>query len=350
MHHSADRDRFAPDELADVLRHYDVGRIRSAKEYPRGSRRAPKLLIDAGNARYLLKRRGPGRDDPNRVTFTHALLVHLAQKQYPVPGLVRTKAHARTLVHRGNRIYEMFEFMTGERYNSSLAQTRLAGKALAHFHQAVEDFRSDFTPPPGSYHSASGVRAGLNAIPTVVASHDSVFGHESELLPLTQQLHERYDEAAAQVDAQGFASWPAGVIHGDWHPGNMLFDDHGVCAVLDLEAARPHPAVVDIAYGMLQFSMLRSGMPPEGWPSFFDETRMRRFLRGYIEDRPLPPEQRPALLPLMIEALIAEVSLPIAVTGSFGRAPGYGVLLMAGRKIGWIQNNADRIREWILAE
>src|SRR5688500_12371060 len=51
------RSRFDRDELAIVLSHYDLGVIEQVQEFPRGSRKAPKLLLKADRGTYLLKRR-----------------------------------------------------------------------------------------------------------------------------------------------------------------------------------------------------------------------------------------------------------------------------------------------------
>ena len=345
---SADRESFAHDELAEVLSHYDVGVIRTAKPYSRGSRRAPKLVLETESGRYLLKRRAFGRDDPFRVAFAHSLMCHLKSRGFPVPALIGTCDDQNTLLQLGGRVYELFEFVDGQRYDNSLPQTTRAGRTLAAYHQAVADFHSEWTPPAGSYHNAPNVRAGLNAIPTVTSSHDSVFGHEAELLYLTQLLHEEYDAAAEGVNRAGFRDWPATIIHGDWHPGNMLFADNRVCAVLDFDAARHQPALIDVAYGMLQFSILRATTAPDLWPDYFDATRLRRFLAGHLSKAALPREQRRTVPLLMVEALIAEAAVPIAVTGSFGRLPGFGVLQMVARKIRWLQENLDRMQHWLL--
>jgi homoserine kinase type II len=343
-----ERERFARDELAEVLSHYDIGVIRSAKEFSRGSRRAPKLLLDTPRGQFLLKRRATGRDDPFKVAFAHALMGHLRRHGFPVPALVGTCDDQNSMLQLRGHVYEMFEYVIGDRYDNSLEQTGRTGVALALYHEAVADFTSEWTPPAGSYHNAPNVRAGLNAIPTVTAGHDSVIGHEEEMLQLTQTLHEDYDRTAELVDAMGFHEWPATIIHGDWHPGNMLYFEGKVCAVLDFDAARYQPAIIDVAYGMLQFSILRAPATPEVWPDFFDESRMRRFLAGYLPRRPHPPEQRRVVPELMIEALIAEAALPIAVTGSFGRLPGFGVLQMIARKVRWLHENGERMRQWLL--
>ena len=44
---------------------------------------------------------------------------------------------------------------------------------------------------------------------------------------------------------------------------------------------------------------------------------------------------------LMIQALIAEMTIPIAATGYFGRIEGVGMLQMVQRKVRWLQNKAD---------
>ncbi|MCK4342779.1 MAG: phosphotransferase [Phycisphaerae bacterium] len=345
---TSDRERFSPSELAVVLSHYDVGVIESAKEFPRGSRQAPKLLLGTPRGRYLLKRRASGRDDPFKVAFSHALVAHLRDKEFPVPALIGTRNDQNSLLQLGGHVYELFEYVQGERYDNSLEQTTYSGLALARYHEAVIDFQTEWTPPAGSYHDADAVRNGLNAIPTTTASHDSVIGHEAELLQITQELYERYEEAAEHVNQGDFSSWPVTIIHGDWHPGNMLFRGNKICAVLDFDAARLQPSIIDLAYGMLQFSILRGTAGPDEWPDFGDESRTRRFMNGYLSRRTVPEAQRQALPDLMAEALIGETVLPIAVTGSFGRLPGFGVLQMIGRKVHWLLKNRERLLSWLL--
>jgi len=344
---TTERERFSPDELAVVLSHYDLGVIQNAKEFARGSRRSPKLLMRAADGRYLLKRRAAGRDKPERVKFAHDLLKHLRQRRFPVPALMTTRDGRESMLTIEGRIYELFEYRSGDRYDGSLDQTTHAGKTLARFHRAVEDFDAEWVPPRGAYHDSSAVRQGLNAIPSTTASHDSVVGHEAELLAMTQELYERYDEAAEAASARGLADWEATIIHGDWHPGNMVFESGRVVVVLDFDAVRRQPRVIDLANGLLQFSILRGSGEPAEWPSFLDGTRVRRFLRGYLAKQTLEPDEREVIPYLMLESLIAESVVPIAATGSFGPMPGFGVLQMVRRKVRWLLENADRLRKWL---
>jgi len=342
-----ERERFSASELAVVLSHYDLGVVESAKEYPRGSRRSPKLLLRTAGGRYLLKRRAQGRDKPGRVTFAHTLLWHLLQKGFPVPRLLHTRDGSQTMVTHDERIYELFEYVAGERYDASLEQTTHAGKTLARFHRAVADFQTAWQPPIRGYHDVQAVRSGLNAIPSTISSHDSVVGHEAELLSTNQELYERYDAAAEAIAGLGYERWPCWILHGDWHPGNMRFRGGKVAVVLDFDSARRSPAVADVANGMLQFSILRGGDDPGQWPEFFDQTRMRRILLGYASRVKLDRAQLEAIPHLMIESLIAECVVPVAATGSLGQIPGFGVLQMVRRKVHWLLRNFKHLQQWI---
>lgn len=343
-----DRERFSPGELAVVLSHYDLGVIESAKELARGSRRSPKLLLRTAEGRYLLKRRAHGRDVPERVEFSHQLLQHLRQNKYPVPALLLTRDTHETMFSLNGHIYELFEFVPGDRYDGSLEETEHAGKMLARFHRVVSEFETAWFPASRGYHDRASVKSGLNAIPSTTASHDSVVGHEAELLGTTQEMYERYEEATEAVREAGFDQWDAWITHGDWHPGNMLFSSAKVSVVLDFDSARMNPKVTDVANGLLQFSILRGSGDPANWPEFFDLTRMRRFFTGYLSRGTLSPQQRRAMPDLMIESIIAECVFPIAATGSFGHMPGFGVLQMLKRKVRWLLNNRERIMSWAM--
>ena len=102
---TARRAQFSPGELAVVLSHYDVGVIASARDFPRGSRHSPKLLLCAADGRqFLLKKRAAGQDDPFRVAFTHVLLTYLRERRFPVPALIGTRDDQNSLLRSMARL------------------------------------------------------------------------------------------------------------------------------------------------------------------------------------------------------------------------------------------------------
>jgi serine/threonine protein kinase len=288
------RDTFAADELAIVLSHFDIGTIDSIVEFPRGSRKAPKLLIVSEQGKFLLKRRARGKDDPFKVAFCHALQLFLAGKQFPLPHLIGTRKENNSMLQWRNTVYEMFEFIPGQNYPQTLESTFDSGRILA-------------------------------------------------LQPLLGFLFDSYRHAADMVDRQGLDNWPKQIVHADWHPGNMLFRENRVVAVIDYDSARLLPRIIDTANGCLQFSIIGGDEDVAKWPDYLDENRYKRFLKGY-DDVMLVSQGEISVIPwLMIEALIAEAVFPIAATGTFVRIDGVAFLQMVQRKVYWMQRNAERM-------
>ena len=140
-------------------------------------------------------------------------------------------------------------------------------------------------------------------------------------------------------------TWPKQIVHADWHPGNMLFRDNHVVAVIDYDSARLLPRIIDIANGALQFSIIGGDEDVAKWPEYLDESRFKRFFRGYDEVMLLSEAEIRAIPWLMIEALIAEAVFPIAATGQFGRIEGMAFLHMVQRKVHWLRKNIDKLVE-----
>lgn len=330
---------FATDELAIVLSHYDIGAIESIQDFPRGSRKAPKLLISAEHGRFLLKRRAKGKDDPFKVAFCHALQLHLAQRQFPLPHLIGTRRDNNSMLQLRGCVYELFEYIPGQPYPQTIEATVDAGRVLGLFHKLLMDFESPWQPPTGSYHLAASVLSGLKLIPAALGGGEL----DSEVPVLVEELTQRYQRAGAAADRLGLADWPPQITHADWHPGNMLFRDNHVVAVIDYDSARLLPRVIDAANGALQFSIIGGDDNVARWPDHLDEARFKRFCRGYDTVDLLTRAELEAFPHLMIEALIAEAVLPIAATGTFGRLEGLAFLRMVQRKAAWMEAHAGRL-------
>lgn len=335
---------FDPAELAIVLSHFDLGVIESITDLLRGSARSPKVGIVCEKGKFVLKRRAVNRASPDRVHFSHKLYDWLLVAGVPVARLIPVRGGPQRSVRLRENVYELFDFIGGHAFARTAEESGAAGAMLGRFHLALESFvlPTSTAAPAGDYHDAAGTRTGLCAIGSTLATHDSFTGDEAELAGLIQYLLGAYDAAAERGNAFGFANLPTHVIHSDWHPGNLLFRNNQVVAVLDLDSARLSRRLIDVANGALQFSMIAGG-DPETWPDHLDEPRYQAFLAGYSSLVPLSPAERRVLPDLMTEALIAECVPPITETGSVGRWSGFRVLQMAKRKLVWLAAHADRL-------
>src|SRR5439155_1217160 len=206
-----------------------------------------------------------------------------------------------------NAVYELFEYIPGQSYPQTLEATFDSGRILALYHKLLQDFQSEWQPSGGSYHLAASVEHGLRSIPNVIGAD----GATGSLLDF---LLDSYRHAAQLVESQGLEQWPKQIVHADWHPGNMLFRDNHVVAVIDYDSSRVLPRIIDIANGALQFSILGGDDDVSKWPEYPDESRFKRFLRGYDEEMLLSQAEIKVLPALMIEVLNAEAVFAIAAT------------------------------------
>lgn len=335
-----ERASFDSGELAVVLSHFDLGVIESVTEFPRGSRRSPKVGIVAERGKFLLKRRMAARARPERVRLSHRVQAHLAAVGFPLARLVATRDGKHSVVQLREHVYELFEFIAGQPFERTADEAEDAGRVLAKFHVATEEFSSlsNLPAPQGDFHDASGVRTGLCAIRSTLKSHDSFTGTEVELDGLVAFLLKAYDGASDAVNSAGFEQLPRRLIHADWHPGNILFRNRRVVAVLDYDSLRMSRRITDVANGAMQFSMLAGG-DPASWPDQLDQDRYRGFLRGYTSICGLSSPELSCTPYLMAEALIAECVPPITETGSVGQWAGYRVMQMVRRKLTWLEGN-----------
>ncbi|MHC4456658.1 MAG: phosphotransferase [Planctomycetota bacterium] len=331
---------FSSAELAKVLSHYDIGVIDQVKAFTAGNRRAPKVIINSEKGKFLLKRRQKGKDDLHRVSFAHAVHNHLAKKRFTVAALLPTLEQAGTLLHLDNHVYELFEYIEGSRYDGSAEVTIDAGRRLANLHRFLADFAGREKPLKGSFHDSSKVRRHLKSIGSKKTNTNN-----KKLLAAAQRLMELYNLSSVRVNELGFDSWPKQVIHGDWHPGNMLFAKRRLAAVLDFDSTKIAPPATDIANGMLQFSIVGNRPNPADWPAYLDQAKLVQFLNGYREVSKLDKSQTDSLLDLMIETIIAEAVLPVAATGFFGNLSGTDFLKMIRRKAEWIHKNGKTLRQ-----
>ncbi|MCA9291391.1 MAG: phosphotransferase, partial [Phycisphaerales bacterium] len=339
-HDSSHREQFGRYELATVLSHYELGRITSIRRFPRGSRRSPKVHITAGDGEFLLKRRAPGRDDPYRVAFAHAIQLHLGERGFPIADLIGTRVENNSLLQLEGRTYEMFRFCPGRHASRTASHARRAGELMGRMHRLLVDCRPTFDSPVGSYHDVPGAGATIRSLPDRILAREPDLDR-AELRRTSAFLVEVYEEATEQVRVAGFRSFGREIIHGDYHPGNLLFRGEEIAALLDFDSARIEPRLVDVANGALQFAMeMTDPTDPRDWPDGLDGERIHAFVGGYdagagaaLDDRELD-----ALPWLMLEGLIMESVIPIANEGRFARIPGSAFLDMIARKAEWLAN------------
>ncbi len=332
-------------ELVMILSRYEIGAIQRIKDYKKGSRSAPKLIVESTNNRYLLKRRASGRDDIDRVIFSHTVQKKLGEHRFPVAGLVET-VDGKTLVEKDGRIYELFNFINGHRFDKSKQAAAESGRVLAHCHDLLREFSEEPAVKKTSFHQIETTKKVLSELTGVLSEHE----HASKLEGMDDTIafiSEIFDRAKFAADSVGFSSLPTSVVHGDWHPGNMLYRDGEIVAVIDFDSLRVAQRITDIANGALQFSMRMGIDDVNRWPDSFRGNTIYSMVQAYnaFTMSPLLPSELSVIPPLMKEALVVESVFHIHRTGSFGKILGSDFLRMVERKLRWIDEKSERIIE-----
>jgi len=326
-------------EVDQVLGHYDIGAVTEVRAFERGSHESPKAVIRTDRGRFLLKRR-PDRDDPMRVAFAHSLQIHLLKNHFPLPRLMSTTDDGLSMFTYDDAIYEVYEFIKGDRYDKSIDATFSAGRTLGLYHKLVVDFESPWDPPPGHYHNSEMVHEAITSIRRLLLKDKPPDASAFEKTPqILSRAEAQYRAAAAAAEELGVSRWQRQIVHSDWHPGNLVFEGHDVCAVLDFDSARIRPRVMDVANGCLQFSMITGGRDLTTWQNEVDMDRLVAVLKGYEEVIVLTKAELNAIPHLMIEAIIAQALRPIMRSGTIAGLDGTSFLAVVGRKARWIGEN-----------
>lgn len=334
--------QFSSEELVRVLSHYDIGVIGQVKALSGGNKRVPKMAIVSERGKFFLKRRPKGKDDLRCVAFAHAVQSHLAKKDFPATCLLATRDENDTVLQLNNHIYELFKFITGTRYDGSEEATLDTGRQLARFHRHLADFTYEPKPSKAGFHDSSIVRRHLKTL-----GSNRMVRPNKKLRAIAEALMTLYNESSIRVSESGFDSWRHQVVHGDWHPGNMLFSKHKLAAVLDFDSVRIAPPITDLANGMLQFSIVGGRPNPADWPDYFDQDKLVQFLNGYRGVIKLDKYKLASLIDLMIETMIAEAVLPIVATGFFGHLSGTDFLKMILRKAEWLNKHRKELAKLV---
>ncbi len=311
------RERFAPGEVDAVLARYELGAVRSVRELARGTPVSPKAVVECARGTLLLKRRARGVDAPDRVAFSHDLMLSCLRAGVCVPPLVGTRDSNNSMVQVGDdRVYELFVFIEGGSDPRTPEAAERAGALLGELHAAMDAAAGSLGwPAPVEGAAVDPGRA------------DGHPGLDDEIRPVVRGVLERAAGHAPAGDR--------GLVHGDWHPGNLVFRADEPVAVCDFDHARLGSRTREVAQGLAQFSLTRGGADPaERWPAEADLDRLAAHWRGYASTAPRPVDAR-AAVGLVPGVLIDEV------LGA--GAPDPRLVWMALRKAQWLEDRAGEI-------
>ena len=256
------------EDLEALLADYDLGRPRAFKGIAEGIENS-NFLLETDKGRFILtvyEKRVRAADLP----FFLGLMQHLAARGYPCPTPMADRA-GETLKSVRGKPCAIVSFLTGlSARRPTAAQCRAAGEGLAWLHQAGEGFalkrpndlgQAAWAPMFSSLkEDAEKLKPGLAAV--IDADLESLAARWPERLPL-------------------------GVIHADYFPDNVFFQQASFSGTIDFYFACNDALAYDIAVTLNAWCFESDHS--------FNITSARQLVAGYESRRPLADAERAAL-------------------------------------------------------
>jgi homoserine kinase type II len=205
----------AAEELAELIAHYDVGQVVSAKGIAEGVSNS-NWLVETTEGRFILtmyERRIETSDLP----FFLGLLDHLSAKGSPVPRTIHDRDGASYRMVEG-KAAALIEFLPGVSVDRPTPdQARAVGAALAGIHLAASDFAGS--------RANDLDRAGWRDLADDCG--------DDGLAAIDPSLPALINDELASFARDWPTGLPAGVIHADLFPDNVLMLGSEVTGLID---------------------------------------------------------------------------------------------------------------------
>lgn len=255
--------------LSAFLARYDVGDLVSAKGIAEGVENS-NYLVDTTRDRFILtlyEKRVAAADLP----YFMALLDHLAAKGLPVPPAIPDRS-GTAIQELAGRQACLIRFLPGVSVSHpTVSQARAAGAAMARMHLALEDFTQTRVNSMGIAQWRPMLERCGDSLDTIQAG-----------------LFARIDAALTAVEADWPRHLPAGAIHADLFPDNVLMLGDRVTGLIDFYFAATDIRAYDLAIMHSAWEFDGQGDPTD--PAVGDA-----LYAGYDAVRPLSADERDAL-------------------------------------------------------
>ncbi len=323
------------DIVAEVIRtHYGFARVGRPEPLPGAhQRRHQKLVAATSEGPFLAKTyvRDPYVLDDLR--FQHRLSDHLSRHGLPIAH-IQPARNGKRIVEVDDWALELQVFVQGEPMRVTPGTLAIAGGALGRFHEVCRDLPRP--PRDARLWRFSEVPRGLFA---QFFNSACEAGGGPGAIEQCNQVALFLHSAAKALSIENRDRFETGLIHGDWHGGNMLFHDGQLAAILDLEFAGDGCFLEDLAYAVSSLCIRTSTDAAKL------TQRTEQFLHAYEVHRRLSFYERAALFYAAGVKQVASISYQLPLLE--GRLAGHNAAEWLERlalQCEWMHERAREIR------
>jgi len=251
-----------------ISNHYDLGSLVDYEQLFLGYCNISYVITIEKNGkkkRYFLRRYRQGIKK-EEIAFEHSVINHLTKKDFHLIAGIITTRDGKTYVQRfeegENIFYTIFDFLTGDdRYtwvdpNCSDEDLKGAAVVLARFHNAISDLIpegrkyeakiSDLLPETAHMVERCAQQAGKTVF-------DAYLLENTHLIQKTIQHVQRITE---EVEYKGL---PQLVIHCDFHPGNLKFQNGDITGLFDFDWSKVDVRCFDVGLALFYYCVAWAG-------------------------------------------------------------------------------------------
>jgi homoserine kinase type II len=284
--------------LVDTIkRHYELSAILDISVLPslRSHASGPDsvYLVRTENGAYVLR---PFRTEVLSAIELHNQFLRWAESQNLsfTQRIIQTRSRANFFEYENRNWWlssyieadSVFEW-TKPTWSEEICEQ--SGRVLAQLHKVLRDFADN---SPGVLSAANlsanldeSVVTGLEARLNEAFSKSRKFSSQKEVVaPLVSK-------ALSQIQTSSSANKQ--LVHGDYHPGNLLFRNNYAIAIIDFEYLNFEPAIYDVAYAIVMFCA--------DWTedARIDIRKLKAFLAAYVSAQTSSELDLDLLIPYM---------------------------------------------------
>lgn len=278
-------ERTVSEQLAEIIRkHYDLGTVETPERLKAAhQRRHRKLVVSTEKGRFLAKTYKRDAKTLDVLRFQHRLSAHLLENNLPV-ARIQEAINGKRIVEVDDWALELQEFIEGKPMQVDATTLVASAKALGRFHEVCRDF-------PRPERDARMWRFSEVPRDTFAKLYDRAREEDG-----SDRIDEHCNNIALFLrNASDELNWDArnrfetGLIHGDWHVGNLLFHKGKLNGIVDLEFSGDGCFLEDLSYAISNLCIRTTTDPIRL------ERRTDLLLDHYQRYRTLSPSEERAL-------------------------------------------------------
>ncbi len=232
--------------LRDILaEHYDLGQVGLPHPFPGAhQRRHRKLVVEAEKGKFVAKTYSNEEIGLDSLRFQHRLSDHLERNGIPIARIYPAK-NGKRIVELDTWALELQQFCPGKPMPITQQTLITSGSALGRLHVVCRD-----VPRPRRdvrmWRFSEVPREIFSRLYQMALDH----GESGAVNRACNRIALFLRDAADALSIEKRRHFETGLIHGDWHSGNLLFIGERLSAVLDLEFAGEGCYLEDLAYAI----------------------------------------------------------------------------------------------------